>query len=113
MLGCPGREGHDSLYRMSRRHPVLRMLVMFCAAVQLLSPGIAAVADGLLAAVNASRPLTHIEASTTAKCPVVHAPDCGVCRYLSSASHAARVSPQLPVTGAALPLPQDAICKSV
>ena len=73
------------------------MLVMFCAAVQLLSPGIAAVADGLLAAVNASRPLTHIEASTTAKCPVVHAPDCGVCRYLSSSSTLARVVQPLPV----------------
>ena len=88
------------------------MLVMVGAAIQLLSPGVAAVADGLLATESASQPLTHIEASTTAKCPVVHAPDCGVCRYLSSASHQARAATPLPVIGAALPIPRDAVCAS-
>jgi hypothetical protein len=68
------------------------MLVMVGAAIQLLSPGVAAVADGLLARESASQPLTHIEATTTAKCPVVHAPDCGVCRYLSTGAALARTS---------------------
>ena len=77
---------------MSRRHPVLRILVMVGAAIQLLSPGVAAIADGLLARESATQPLTHIEATTTAKCPVVHAPDCGVCRYLSSGATLARAS---------------------
>ena len=88
------------------------MLVLVGAAVQLLSPGAAAIADGLLATESASQPLTHVESSTTAKCPVVHAPDCGVCRYLSSASLLPRVAPQLPVSAAAVPLPQDAACAS-
>lgn len=67
------------------------MLVMIGAAIQLLSPGVAAIADGLLARESASQPLTHIEATTTARCPVVHAPDCGVCRFLSSAASAPRM----------------------
>ena len=77
---------------MTRRHLVLRMLVMVGAAIQLLSPGVAAVADGLLARESANQPLTHIEATTTAKCPVVHAPDCGVCRYLSSGATPVRTN---------------------
>ena len=78
---------------MIRRHPVLRMLVMVGAAIQLLSPGAAAIADGLLARESASQPLTHVEATTTSKCPVVHAPDCGVCRYLSSGAMAPKSNP--------------------
>ena len=80
---------------MSRRHQLLRLLVMIGAAFQLLSPGVAAVADGLLARENASGPLTHIEATTTATCPVVHAPDCGVCRYLSAAGTPQRAAPSI------------------
>lgn len=75
---------------MSRRQHLLRVLVMIGAAFQLLSPGVASIADGLLAQDNASGPLTHIEATTTATCPAVHAPDCGVCRYLSTAGTAHR-----------------------
>ena len=86
---------------MIRRHPALRMLVMVGAAIQLLSPGVASIADGLLARENATGPLTHIESKTTAKCPVVHAPDCGVCRYLSAASAVPRVAPSLPLSEAA------------
>ena len=85
---------------MNGRQPLLRMLVMVGAAIQLLSPGVAAIADGLLARSNASGPLTHIEATTTATCPVVHAPDCGVCRYLSAAGTPQRATPSLLLTTA-------------
>jgi hypothetical protein len=95
---------------MTPRHPVLRMLVMIGAAVQLLSPGAAAVADGLLATANASQPLTHIEATTTAKCPVVHAPDCGVCRYLSSSSTLARAVQLVPLLQDAPGSPNAIVC---
>jgi hypothetical protein len=81
---------------MSGRNPVLRMLVMVGAALQLLSPGVASIADGKLARENASGPLTHIESTTTATCPVVHAPDCGVCRYLSTTGTLPRVSDSVP-----------------
>lgn len=79
---------------MSGRHPLLRMLVMVGAAVQLLSPAVASIADGLLAQDSASSPLTHIEATSSSTCPVVHPPDCGVCRYLSAAG----TQPRVPAT---------------
>jgi hypothetical protein len=63
-----------------------RFLALVCATVQLASPGLSAIADGLLARQNASQPLTHVESTTTATCPVVHPPDCAMCRYLSSAA---------------------------
>lgn len=69
---------------MSRRTPLVRFFTLLLATLQIASPGISAIADGRLALENASRPTTHIEATTTAACPVVHSPDCGVCRFLSS-----------------------------
>ena len=80
---------------MSGRNPGLRMLVMVGAALQLLSPGVASIAHGMSARENASGPLRHIESTTTATCPVVHAPDCGVCRYLSAAGTQAKLAPTL------------------
>ena len=86
---------------------MLRWLVMFGAAIQLLSPGIASIADGLLARENASGPLTHVEATTSATCPVVHPPDCGVCRYLSGTSALPRVGPTA-LVGESVPFPRCA-----
>lgn len=80
---------------MSGRHPFLRMLVMVGAAVQLLSPAVASIADGRMARESASSPLTHIEETSSATCPVVHAPDCGVCRYLSVAGTQSRATAAL------------------
>lgn len=74
------------LQTMRRRSPFVRFLALFWAALQLASPGVSAIADGKLAAENASGPATHVEATTTSACPVVHSPDCGVCRYLSGAA---------------------------
>ena len=83
------------------------MLVMIGAALQLLSPGVASIADGLIARDSASGPLTHVEATTSATCAVMHAPDCGVCRYLSAASLLPRVAPPL-VQFEPAPLPRCA-----
>ncbi|MGH7677348.1 MAG: hypothetical protein ACRENU_02700 [Gemmatimonadaceae bacterium] len=66
-----------------RRSTSVRKLAILWAALQFASPGASAIADGMLAAANAAGPTTHVEATTTASCPVVHSPDCGVCRYLS------------------------------
>ena len=63
---------------------MVRFITLLLATLQFVSPGISAIADGQLARENASQPATHVEATTTAACPVVHQPDCGVCRYLSS-----------------------------
>jgi hypothetical protein len=69
---------------MIRRSILVRCLALVWATLQLASPGISAIADGRLS--SESQPVAHIEATSSASCPVVHAPDCGVCRYLSNAA---------------------------
>ena len=75
---------------MSRRTPVVRFVTLLLATLQVASPGISAIADGRLARENASGPATHVEATTTASCPVVHHPECGMCRYLSTTAAPSR-----------------------
>jgi hypothetical protein len=70
---------------MTKRSPFVRVFTLMWASLQLAAPAMSSIADGLLAIDNASRPTTHVEATTTESCPVVHAPDCGVCRYLTTA----------------------------
>lgn len=77
-------------FDMGRRTPLVRFATLLLATLQFASPGISAIADGQLARENASQPGTHVEAKTTAACPVVHHPDCGVCRYLSVAAAPAK-----------------------
>jgi hypothetical protein len=74
---------------MSRRTPLLRFLAILWAAVQLASPGFSAIADGKQSSDSASAPQTHIEATTSESCPVVHSPDCALCRYLTHQAGAA------------------------
>ena len=73
---------------MSGRGRWTRCLAYVWAALQVLSPGASALADGLIARDTASAPLVHIEAPGSKTCPEVHPPDCGVCRYLSAGSEA-------------------------
>jgi len=77
---------------MTARKGFARFLALLCATVQFASPGLSAIADGTLARENASEPLTHVESAPSANCPVVHPPDCAVCRYLSSAAAPPAVS---------------------
>src|SRR5687768_16137798 len=80
------------LRAMRRRTPFVRFLALFWAALQLASPRISSIADGRMAAQNASGPTTHVESTTTSSCPVVHSPDCAVCRYLSGSACAQQLS---------------------
>jgi hypothetical protein len=73
------------LSRMTTRSAALRSLALFWAALHLASPGLTSVAHGVGAA-QGVQPAAHVESTTSETCPVVHAPDCGVCRYLSQAS---------------------------
>lgn len=70
-----------------------RCLALVWAMLQLLSPGVSAIADGRLAQESANAPIVHVEATGSEGCAAVHSPDCGVCRYLSTGGEAARVSP--------------------
>lgn len=69
---------------MRRHTSVVRFLTLLWASLQLAAPALSSIADGQLSRDNASKPLTHVEATTSDSCPVVHSPDCGVCRYLST-----------------------------
>ena len=75
---------------MKRRSPLFRLVTLAWASLQLAAPAMAGIADAQAMLDAASAPLTHVEATTGESCPVVHSPDCGLCRYLStSPSHAA------------------------
>ena len=82
---CRLRDRFVRLTFLGMREPGVHLFASLCAIVQLVSPGVAAVADGFLAIDSVSQPRTHIEASSGASCRAVHSPDCAVCRYLSSA----------------------------
>ena len=71
---------------MTRHTTVVRYLAVFWATLQLAAPGMSAIADGRLARESAGGPVTHVEATTSASCPVVHSLDCALCRYLSISS---------------------------
>jgi hypothetical protein len=74
---------------MKRRSPLFRFVTLAWASLQLAAPAMAGIADAAAALENASAPLTHVEATGSDSCPVVHSPDCGLCRYLSTTpSHA-------------------------
>ena len=88
-----------------RRAPLIRVLALFWAVLQMASPAASAISDGLLASGNSAEQVAHVESATTNACPVVHAPDCAVCRYLSgSVGEAVQCGVlQLPDVGIALP----------
>lgn len=67
---------------MASRPFPFRFFALVWAVLQLASPGMSAVADGLATEAGAN-PAAHVEATTGKGCPVVHSPDCGMCRYLS------------------------------
>jgi len=69
---------------MNRRSPLFRFVTLAWASLQLASPALASWADGRQSMESASSPQTHVEATTSDGCPVVHSPDCGLCRYLSA-----------------------------
>lgn len=62
------------------------MLALVWATLLVASPGLGALADARLAAQTDAR--SHVEETTSAKCPVVHPPDCGLCRHLTSPARA-------------------------
>lgn len=78
---------------MRRRTTFVRCLALVWATLQLASPGLSAIADGLLARASASGPSIHVEATSGASCPVVHSPDCAVCRYLSVSASSDTAAP--------------------
>lgn len=87
------------------RRGMTRCLALVWAMLQLLSPGVSAIADGSLARESATSPLVHVEATGSEGCPEVHSPDCGVCRYLSTGGElSAMPEPAIGGDGAVVPV---------
>jgi hypothetical protein len=72
---------------MTRRKLLLRFLALLWAGLQLAMPALGSLADARIAAA-AGDPVSHVESKSSASCPVIHAPDCAVCRYLSGTAPA-------------------------
>ena len=69
---------------MTRRSPFARSAWLAFAALQLVLPGAAALADATLDIAGAHE-RAHIESHSTAACARVHPSDCALCRFLTSA----------------------------
>lgn len=76
-------ENSICLMAMTQRLGRLRILTFVLGTLQLASPSMTALADGMLFLASVGRPATHVEAVTQSACPKVHAPDCGLCRFLT------------------------------
>jgi hypothetical protein len=77
---------------------MLHWLFVVAAAVQVLLPATASVADGWLQReeVGAGRPGAHVEAYGSTSCARMHADDCALCRVLSLRG-ATAPTPEAPV----------------
>ena len=85
-----------------RQRASVRLFYLIVALVQLALPGVASVADGLLAASGGpTHAVAHVESHTEKHCIPVHGDDCTFCRYLTSA--AADVRPPAPPIPLAAP----------
>lgn len=69
---------------MTNRFPG-RLVTVLVAAAQLVAPGAAAIADGLVARDSAKVPAVHVE-SEGSPCVATHPPDCGLCRHLTTSA---------------------------
>jgi hypothetical protein len=66
------------------RSPFVRSVWLTFAALQLVLPGAAALADATLDIAGAHE-RAHIESHSTAACARVHPADCALCRFLTTA----------------------------
>ncbi len=84
---------------MSPRRGFARVIMMLWAVLQLAAPGVAASADAVASAANASAH-AHIEATTGSTCVRVHDTECVFCQFL--ATGAAPVTSPVPQLAAVL-----------
>jgi hypothetical protein len=69
---------------VTRRSRFIRSVWLAFAALQLVLPGAAALADASLDIAGAHE-RAHIESHSTAACARVHPADCALCRFLTTA----------------------------
>jgi len=68
---------------MNGRAPFLRVLALALATLQVVSPALVVFADGSSMRNAVAESVSHVEGTSSDSCSQVHAPDCGLCRYLS------------------------------
>ena len=85
---------------MHARRGFSHVLVLIFAALQLVVPGVAALADGL-ASRTSVHATAHVESGTERDCVRVHETDCVFCQYLS-ASASPSAGPALALASAPL-----------
>lgn len=69
---------------MNRLTRASRMIALLTLALQVTMPGAAAVADARLEAAS-ERATPHFESHATTACVVLHADNCALCQFLSTA----------------------------
>jgi hypothetical protein len=74
----------------TQRSPVVRVLWLLGALLQLALPGAAAWADARLDAVE-THAVAHVESHTTKSCARIHPLDCALCHLLTAPAAAGRV----------------------
>jgi hypothetical protein len=102
---------------MTPRGRLRRCLALVWAVLLLAAPAASAQADARFTRALAGSQ-SHVEDATSATCPLVHPPDCGLCRHLSNAARVppgvvpspAAARPMVPSEGIAL---VDAACVAV
>ena len=93
---------------MSTRRPQLRAFWLAFAALQLLLPGAASIADARLEAASIQeRPTSHIEEHGGPNCARVHPADCAFCRVLSSSAPAPTAAAAAPFAVLCIAAPSD------
>jgi len=69
---------------LTRTSRIARLIAILTLALQVTMPGAAAIADARLEAAG-ERATPHFESHATAACVVLHADNCALCRFLSTA----------------------------
>ena len=71
---------------MSGRSHFRRILAIAFATLQLVSPALVVLADGVSVRDAVAESVAHVESTSSDSCPQVHTPDCALCRYVSGSS---------------------------
>jgi hypothetical protein len=87
------------------------MLAMAFATLQLVSPALVVIADGVSVRDAVAESVAHVESAGSTGCPQVHAPDCALCRYLSGASTLLPDAPIAPLSAEGTTRPAEVVAR--
>ena len=98
---------------MSRPLPRFRFVTVVLAALQLLLPGLASLADARAEREGRSPGATaHLEPVGGEHCPAIHADDCALCQFLTAARDRAPRGPAVAVASLDGVAPSPAVARA-